>query len=316
MPASFSVLSFTADGQTPLRGDALPRVLGLRPDQLGILLIGHGTRSTIGQQEFLATVAGVARHFEGSLVRPCFLELVEPSIDAAIDELVERGVTHVAVAPLLLFAAGHAKRDVPAAIEAARMRHPRVHFSVAAHLGCHPRLLELSAVRFEAAERMSGESPAVEADAQEVRKESRTNVGGARAWVLVGRGSLDPTAWAETERFLNLRRSLTPVNEARVAYLAMAAPKLAETLAELGPHPYDTVVVQPHLLFAGDLLEQVSREVTLAAERFPRVVWRLAAHCGVAEAVVEAVVERIHEAQTARGIRECAQTANGGEGLQ
>lgn len=294
-------------------------VAGQTPDRVGVLLIGHGTRSVVGQQEFLDTVALVAQRFAGSPVRPCFLELVEPSIDAAIDQLVDTGVSHVAVAPLLLFAAGHAKRDVPAAIEAARNRHPHVRFSVGPHLGCHPRLLELSARRFRAAQRVRGDSgmhvgdadagdptaggpptiATLPTDAEQGRKSS------TQAWVLVGRGSLDPTAWAETQRFLALRRTLTSVQEARVAYLAMAQPRLTETLAELGALAYDMIIVQPHLLFAGDLLTQVYREVVDAAVRFPRTEWRLAAHCGVSPSVADAVADRIREAQQEWSVSEC-----------
>ncbi|MFO0817600.1 MAG: sirohydrochlorin chelatase [Pirellulales bacterium] len=327
--AELTPQSSARQSSAPLPFDQPAVDLGLPPDRLGVLLIGHGTRSVVGQQEFLDTVAQVAQRFAGSLVRPCFLELVEPSIDAAIDQLVETGVTHVAVAPLLLFAAGHAKRDVPAAIESARNRHPHVRFSVGHHLGCHPRLLELSASRFRDAQgvRSQSESHASDAAADKAGAAPPTiatsladaeqgHKSSTQAWVLVGRGSLDPTAWAETQRFLELRRTLTPVQEARVAYLAMAQPRLTETLAELGPLPYDTIVVQPHLLFAGDLLTQVHREVVDAAVSFPRIEWRLAAHCGVSSNVADAVADRIREAQREWGVSDCVQTSNRGGSMQ
>src|SRR4051812_42479918 len=81
-------------------------------------------------------------------VAACYLELAEPSIAQGIEQLIARGVRQVVVLPLLLFAAGHAKEDVPTAVHACQGNYPGVEFTFASHLGCHERLLQLSAQRF------------------------------------------------------------------------------------------------------------------------------------------------------------------------
>ena len=257
------------------------------PPRLGYLIVGHGTRDAAGQAEFHAAVAQIAAACPGILVQPCFLELVEPSIPDAIERMVAAGVERVIAAPLLLFAAGHAKRDVPDAIEAARQRFPTVHFAQAAHLGCHQALLEISARRFLDAQ------PVLETTMETGLAKS----GDDTLWILVGRGSLDADATAECERFARLRRALTPVAAVWNGYLAMAKPTLREVLARAEATEYARVVVQPHLLFSGELLVTARELVRASAERVPSRQWYWAEHLGPAEQVAAAVIDRCRQAE-------------------
>src|SRR4051812_33042374 len=106
----------------------------------GLLLVGHGTRSEIGTQQFLTLADSLAQRLFPLAVEPAFLEMQQPDIDAAIGRLLQRGITRLVTAPLLLFAAGHAKRDIPRQVSAALVRRGRDHIEhvQAAHLGCHP----------------------------------------------------------------------------------------------------------------------------------------------------------------------------------
>ena len=88
----------------------------------GLLLVGHGTRSRQGEGEFLEVAEQVSRRLTGVCVEPACLELTELTIPQGVSRLVERGARQIVVVPLLLFAAGHAKRDIPAAAEAAALR--------------------------------------------------------------------------------------------------------------------------------------------------------------------------------------------------
>ncbi len=58
-----------------------------------------------------------------------------------------------------------------------------------------------------------------------------------------------------------------------VAFLAMARPLLEEQLRVVAGRGYGRVVVQPHLLFQGELVESVERQVAEAAARHPQIEW-------------------------------------------
>src|SRR5262245_61355286 len=117
----------------------------------GLLLVGHGTRSRRGIDEFHQLAEQVARQAAPLAVEPAFLEMCQPTIRDGLQRLFERGARHVMVSPLLLFAAGHAKRDIPRAVSDALAElcvTDQVTTAMAGHLGCHPAILELSARRF------------------------------------------------------------------------------------------------------------------------------------------------------------------------
>ncbi|MFO0906120.1 MAG: sirohydrochlorin chelatase [Pirellulales bacterium] len=246
---------------------------------IGVLVVGHGTRDPRGQAEFLAAVQQIAAQASDQMVRPCYLELVEPGIDEGIDRLAAEGATTIVVAPLLLFAAGHAKRDVPRAVDAARLRHPQIHFVQAAHLGCHPRILELSDRRYRAASQVGS-----------------ARGGRSTLWIVVGRGSLDREALAEMEHFAQLRMATTGADDYVVCYLAMAQPSLAETLAKNAEWRYDRVILQPHLLFHGELLETIRMQVDACSRQHDSIEWLLCGHLGPDVAVAEALAGRVREA--------------------
>src|SRR5687768_1551001 len=85
----------------------------LNDGQSGILLIGHGTRDEGAQAELLATASLLQQRLPAVPVQPAYLELAEPTIADGWSKLVERGVRRIAAVPVLLFAAGHAKKDIP-----------------------------------------------------------------------------------------------------------------------------------------------------------------------------------------------------------
>jgi hypothetical protein len=63
-----------------------------------------------------------------------------------------------------------------------------------------------------------------------------------------------------------------------VGFLAMAEPRIQSVLTQAKGEAWDTILVQPHLLFQGELLEELKRIVSQIANQHPRTQWRLAAH--------------------------------------
>ncbi len=84
--------------------------------EVGLLLVGHGTREPAGVNEFLTVAKLVAERFPQGPVESSFLELATPTIGEGVARLAQQGVRRVVVAPVILFAAGHIRRDIPAAV--------------------------------------------------------------------------------------------------------------------------------------------------------------------------------------------------------
>ena len=248
-------------------------------DKQGLLLVGHGTRDPLGRAEFLQTVALVRERCGGVPVECGFLELAEPTIGAGVEAFVRRGVSQIIAAPVLLFAAGHAKEDIPRELASAANRFPGVGVCQARPLECHPAILELSAERFRAALATTAD------ESQNCRATDST------LWILVGRGSSDPEAIAKVHEFAVARRQLTPVSQVAVAFVAAAQPRLPQTLVEAATSLAERIVVQPHLLFHGEVLHEIRNQVSAIAERFPAKQWLVTDHLGVSQKVVEAILD-------------------------
>jgi sirohydrochlorin cobaltochelatase len=249
---------------------------------LGILLVGHGTRSDRGASEFLRLANRVGEITAPLPVEAAFLEMCEPTIGQAVRRLVERGVKRILVSPLLLFAAGHAKRDIPTAVGDALTElgvSDRVTREMTPHLGCHPAILQLSAQRFEEAIEGRDAVPA-----------SQTCL------VLVGRGSNDDSATAEMHEFARLRKARTPAAETHVAFLAMAQPRLDEVLARVAAGNWRRIVVQPHLLFHGELYDALAAYVVSIATISGETEWIITSYLAGKsgdELVTQAVLARL-----------------------
>ncbi|MDX1947078.1 MAG: CbiX/SirB N-terminal domain-containing protein [Pirellulaceae bacterium] len=224
----------------------------------GVLLVGHGTHSPRGQRSFLKLAELLAARLAPLPVEPAFLEIAEPTIAQGIAALARRGAARFVALPLLLFAAGHAKRDIPAALTAA-VAGSRLEFCLGEHLGCDEGMVELSRRRFTEALQQRPAMPAADT-----------------CLLLVGRGSPDDGATAEMRQFARLRGLSEADMAVEVAFLAMAQPRVGEVIARLAASRYRRIVVQPHLLFHGDLAEGLAAQVAAVRAKNSRQEWLLA----------------------------------------
>jgi len=260
----------------------------------GILVVGHGTADPVGVAETQAVAHGVAAFLPGVPVTLGFLEVVGPNIGEAIGVLAAAGCREVVVAPLLLFEAGHAKRDVPEAIRAAAVAEGMV-VRQAEPLGCHPAMVALSRRRrLEAVAAMSDVSP------------EETTL------VVVGRGSSDPAAPAQLAAFAAATLAADqPPRRLLFGFAAAARPTLAEAIDTAGDPADDGVrriIVQPHLLFRGHVEDQVIAAINAGRARRPDIEWVRAARLGADALVVTAVVARAAAAAAFVGIKSPRQT--------
>jgi sirohydrochlorin ferrochelatase len=241
----------------------------------GLLLVGHGSREPAGRDEFLDAARLVAERAGASPLEGCFLEFAEPTIAQGFAALALGGPRRIVVVPVLLFAAGHAKRDIPAAVAAAAADYSDIAVHASAHLGCHDAILELSRLRYD--------------EALTLRSHVAVD---DTLLVMVGRGSHDDDATAEMRRIVELRCQATPVRRALTCFVAMAEPSLTSALDEAAASGAKRIVVQPHLLFGGVLLDRIAHEVADYAARSTHLEWVTTGHLGASMLLAEAVLGR------------------------
>lgn len=242
----------------------------------GVLLIGHGTRDPIGTQQFFELGNRLAESMHPTPTESALLEFQHPTIAEGWEALMRRQVQHVHVAPLLLFAAGHAKQDIPDEVARCRDATTEVTFDQSRPLSRHPAIIELVVERVQAAL-------------------TETNAATERtALVMVGRGNRDPCAQADMRVLTELVRHRVPCHWATTAFYAMASPPLPDVLDSVATSgKFDSVIVYPHLLFEGRLLEAIGRLVSEASQRHPAIHFQAAEHLGPDRRVAQALHDRI-----------------------
>ncbi|MDT8859879.1 sirohydrochlorin chelatase [Alkalihalobacillus sp. MEB130] len=215
-----------------------------------ILYVGHGSRVKAGNDELLAFVEKAKNeHPQISIQECCFLELAEPTIEEGVQACVKQGATKIAVVPLLLLTAMHAKVDIPEAIDKMKEKYPEVRFSYGRPIGIESTVVTIVKDRLRAAGfDFSNERP---------KYEERKPI----SILLVGRGSSDPDQTSDLMKIARLVWEYTPVDEVDVCFLAATRPNVEEGLVRMNRLPNHTVYVVPYLLFTGVLMKELKEQL-------------------------------------------------------
>ena len=108
----------------------------------GYIVFAHGSSIESANDSVRDAAAELARRGGLEIVEPAFLEGGRPDLRDAVDKLVARGVTRVAVVPYFLTLGLHLQRDLPKLVEQIRTAHPDLWIEVTAPVDGHPALLE------------------------------------------------------------------------------------------------------------------------------------------------------------------------------
>ncbi len=255
-----------------------------------LLMVGHGSRVAEGNAQFLSLVEAVRAAGGGGLVEPCFIELAEPDIPTGLARCVAAGAERVVVLPITLFAAGHAKIEIPEYLDEARSRYPNVEFRYGRPFGVDPLVLEVLDHRFTEVEVAHGPF-------------DRAGIGA----VLVGRGSSDADANSDLAKVARLLAEDQGLPVAEISYTGVATPDPTTAIRRAVRLGVERVVVLPYLLFDGVLLRRLAGWVEDARREFPTIPLYLGRNLGGHPHLVRVVLARRQEARQGVAPMNCAQ---------
>ncbi|MFA7268044.1 MAG: sirohydrochlorin chelatase [Sterolibacterium sp.] len=238
-------------------------------DNTTLLLVGHGSRNRAGNQETLHFAAQWRERHPDWRIEVCFIEHADVLLNAGLDQAA-KGARRVLVVPFILNAAGHVKMELPAALVAARERHPEVEFSVTRHLGMGR---EIFAVLQGQLERLM--------KALNVPDPQTTGV------VLLGRGSSDAGANGELAR---MARWIFEANEHELVDLAFTGitwPRLETAVQRQAKLGMTQICILPVYLFTGVLIERIQAQVERLKAQYPQIAFGLGTHFGFDKGVFD-----------------------------
>jgi sirohydrochlorin cobaltochelatase len=95
-----------------------------------LVMFAHGSRDPDWAAPFRVVQRKVAAAKPDVEVELAFLELMQPSLPAAVDRLVEAGCTRITIAPLFMAQGAHLKRDLARLLDELRAQHGHVELAL------------------------------------------------------------------------------------------------------------------------------------------------------------------------------------------
>ena len=110
-----------------------------------IILFAHGSRDPLWHQPIQAVAQRIQARDAKVLVACAYLELTQPDLPQAAQQLIDQGATELCIVPMFLGVGKHAREDLPVLLEALRRAHPAVEINCQSAVGEQAALLDLLA---------------------------------------------------------------------------------------------------------------------------------------------------------------------------
>lgn len=248
-------------------------------EKLGVMVCGHGSRDLEAITEFKAVAAGIADRLPEFPADYGFLEFARPIIRDGLDRLRERGVNRILAVPGMLFAAGHAKDDIPSVLNTYQAQHPGLTINYGRELAVDTKLLQVAAERIEAAEK--------KADRQVPRAETLL--------MVVGRGTSDPDANSNITKVARMLWEGMGFGWMEVCYSGVTFPLVGPGLEHAVKLGYKRIIVFPYFLFTGILVKRIYSITDEMAARHPEIEFLKADYLNDHPLILDAFAERVRE---------------------
>ena len=245
---------------------------------IGVLICGHGSRNRQAVAEFAELASGLRRQLPGLPVEHGYLEFARPILRDGLDRLREQGVQRVLAVPAMLFAAGHAKNDIPSVLNT-YSAETGLRIDYGRELGVDLSMIQAAAARIQAA--LDGAASQVPL--------SDTLL------VVVGRGSSDPDANSNVAKVTRMLVEGFGFGWGETLYSGVTFPLVEPGLRHAVKLGFRRIVVFPYFLFSGVLVSRIRQHTQRVADDHPDLEFLEASYLGDHSLVINTFIERVQE---------------------
>lgn len=259
------------------------------PADTGIMVCGHGSRNQNAALEFSKLAKAMRELFPDIPVEFGYLEFCNPVLHSGLDALRDRGVKRILAVPGMLFAAGHAKNDIPSVLNSWAAANPGAKVSYGRELGVDLKMVRAAGERIEKA--------LVQAGGEIPRSETML--------VVVGRGSSDPDANSNVAKITRMLWEGMGFGWAETAYSGVTFPLVEPALDHIARLGYRRVVVFPYFLFTGVLVKRIYNGVDAVAGRNKEIEFIKAGYLNDHRLVLDTLADRVGEIVDGKAVMNC-----------
>ena len=254
----------------------------------GVMICGHGSRSQAAVDEFAVLAEKLPALLPDWPVEYGYLEFANPVIRDGLDKLREAGCDRILAVPGMLFAAMHAKNDIPTVLNTYAEKHG-IEISYGRELGVDPKMIAAAAARIREA--------LASADSDVPLEDT--------CLVVIGRGASDPDANGNVAKVARLLHEGLGFGWCEVGFSGVTFPLVEPCLNHVVKLGYKRVVVFPYFLFTGILIDRIYGFTDRVAARHPEIEFLKAGYLNDHPKVLETFAERVRELDGPSAIPNC-----------
>ncbi|MFD1695606.1 sirohydrochlorin chelatase [Roseibium aestuarii] len=258
-------------------------------EKLGLMICGHGSRNRGAVGQFAKLAEGLKARFPDWPVEYGYLEFANPVIHDGLNKLREQGCTHVLAVPGMLFAAGHAKNDIPSVLNTYQAKHPEMKITYGRELAVDTRMVRAAADRI----REAIESAPTRVDPHDT------------LLMVVGRGASDPDANSNVTKIMRLLWEGMGFGWAETCYSGVTFPLVTPGLEHAARLGYKRIIVFPYFLFTGVLVQRIYSATDEVAERHPEIEFLKAGYLNDHPQVIDTMADRVQEILQGANVMNC-----------
>ncbi len=253
---------------------------------IGVLVCGHGSRNRLAVAEFASLAHQLQHHLAPVPVDHGYLEFARPILRDGLDALRQRGVQHVLAVPAMLFAAGHAKNDIPSVLNT-YAAETGLRIDYGRELGVDLKMIQAAAARIRSA-LDSADADALAAGRSPVALHDTL-------LAVVGRGSSDPDANSNVAKVTRMLVEGFGFGWGETLYSGVTFPLVEPGLRQAVKLGFQRIVVFPYFLFSGVLVSRIRQHSERVAVDHPELEMVQAGYLGDHPLVLDTFRERVAE---------------------
>jgi len=248
----------------------------------GVMICGHGSRSQSAVDEFAVLAERLPAYLPDDWETEYgYLEFANPVIRDGLDRLREKGCERILAVPGMLFAAMHAKNDIPTVLNTYAARHG-IDVRYGRELGVDPKMIAAAGARVQEA--------VGRADAEQGKVGLHET-----CLVVIGRGASDPDANGNVAKVARMLQEGMGFGWCEIGYSGVTFPLVEPCLSHVVKLDYKRVIVFPYFLFSGILIDRIYGFTDRVAAANPDTQFVKAGYLGDHPKVLETFAERVTE---------------------
>ncbi len=261
------------------------------PPKTGVMLCGHGSRNKLAVNEFANLKEQLKKRLPDVEIEYGYLEFANPVIHSGLDNLRARGIEHILALPGMLFAAGHAKNDIPSVLNSYAALH-NIKITYGRELGLDNKMVRAAGERICQAEK-------------EANKRAKINRH-ETLLMVVGRGASDPDANSNIAKIMRSLWEGLGFGWGELAYSGVTFPLVAPALEKAALLGFKRIIIFPYFLFTGVLVKRIYKASDEAAKKFPHIDFVKAPYLNDHDLVIETFIDRLKETLNGQNLMNCA----------